>query len=260
MTLLRLFLIAGLIFAASAEFALAKKSTFYVNKVYDYPQTELKKIIKNYDKGGFCAPAAASNILRTFHANRIDQGQMIKTLASPEYMNTDPNKGTRMHDFMTGLAKYMNEELRGYKEITYHGVGGGYGEFYSGINKPELDWITDGIGLKKGTWLTIHMLKHDPKTDEYVSVGGHLLTLVGYNVGARNRILILNDSASFKSDGASNEYLHVAPLETGHLVFNGVKIPAKDYLKITGGQKTRYATEQDYDTIVITGGVRLERK
>ncbi len=245
-----------LLFFAAPAFA--GKSTFYVNKVYDYPQTELKKIIENYDKGGFCAPSAASNILKTFHAGKVDQGQMIKTLASPGYMNTDPNKGTTLFDFMKGLARYMNENFGGYKEIAYEGVGN-YGTFDSGVDVPRLDWITDGIGMKSGTWLTINMFKHDPKTDEYTSVGGHLVTLVGYNTGARANILIVHDSASLKSEGASSEYLKVEPVESGNLVFGTTKVPAKGFLKITEGQDTQYATEEKYDAIIITGAIRLEK-
>ncbi len=236
----------------------AKRSMFYVNQVYDYPQSKLKEIIENYDKGAFCAPAAASNILKTFHANQAHQGQMIKLLASKEYMDTDPGKGTTTHNFMKGLAKYMEDHLRGYKDIQYQGLGH-YPEFHTGVGVPDLGWITDGLGIKKGTWLGVTMFKHDSEKDQYNSVSGHLVTLVGYDLGYRKDILVVHDSAAPADAKANNEYLGVEPIESGELVFGEAAIPAKGFLKVVDGQNVRYGGG-DYDTIIITGVVRLEKK
>lgn len=238
--------------------AQAQKSTFYFDKIYDYPQAKLKEIIPNYDRGAFCAPTGASNILKTFHANRVDQGEMIKLLASPEYMNTDPARGTKIDDFMDGLAKYMNTELRGYRSIEYTGLGR-YPGYHTGQFVPSIDWIKDGLGLKRGAWLMLHMLKHDPVQDKYHMVGGHLVTLVGYTITSRNNILVVHDSASPPKEGKDKEFLHFEPIESGDLVFGqGYTFPAKGFLKIAKGQKIRYATGTPYDTIIISGVVRID--
>ncbi len=256
MKFLNVTILCALVVLFSAQ-AFAQKSTFYFDKIYDYPQSELQKIIKNYDRGGFCAPAGASNILKTFHANRVDQGQMIKLLASPEYMNTDPNKGTTIQNFMLGLEKYMNTHLRGYKSIEYAGIGS-YGKFSAGIQVPTLEWIADGLGLKRGVWLTLHMLQYDEKNDRYRVVGGHMVTLVGYTLSARNNILVVHDSASPPKEGRDKEFLHFEPIESGSIILGEHSIPAKGFLKIAKGQKIQYATSAPYDTIIISGAVRID--
>jgi len=105
----------------------------------------------------------------------------------------------------------------------------------------------------------IGLFKHNPETDDYVRVSGHLLTLVGYHTGARKDVLIVNDSASYKEEGANNEHLRVEPIETGNLKYGDTAFSAKGFLKVVGGQEVNYAADGDYDTIIITGATRLER-
>src|SRR5690606_35309464 len=103
----------------------------------------------------------------TFHASRrINQGEMIKTLASPDYMDTDPAVGTTLYGFMAGIAKYMDKYLNGYKDISHQGIGH-YGQFSTGVTVPDLAWIMDGLGMGKGTWLAMNMFQYDEEKDEY---------------------------------------------------------------------------------------------
>ena len=87
----------------------------YVDKINDYSQADLRKAIEGYTLGGFCVPTSVSNIMKRFHqAHKVDQVDIIKTLASHDYMNTIQGKGTSSV-FLYGLAKYMKEHFGGYK-------------------------------------------------------------------------------------------------------------------------------------------------
>lgn len=250
----QLFWVASFLFFFSSAGAFAKKSMFFANKIPDYSQTQINEEIHNYGKA-YCAPTAASNVLRWLHAERVNQGKLIKLLASKEYMNTDPMRGTRFVSFISGIAEYMDDHLDGYKSLKYQGIGYVEPQYDTGIYAPDIEWITDGLGIKKATWLRLGYYDYDPEKKEYTRQEGHIVNLVGYNLSPRNNILVIHDPATQPDDTIINNYLDVHILEEGVINYGGkTSIPAKDQLLVLNG-KEMYPKA---DAVIIEGAVRLE--
>lgn len=233
--------------------ALAKKSMFFANKISDFSQVEIDEEIHGYGVA-YCAPAAASNVFRWLHAERKHQGKLVKLLASPAYMNTDVAKGTTLKDFLDGIAHYMNDFLGGYQSIKYQGMGFVDPQYETYIYIPDIEWITEGLGIKKATWLRLGFYSYDEAAKTYTREDGHIVNLVGYNISPRDNVLVVHDPASQPDKSIINHFLDIHFLKDGVIKYGSISLPAKDHLFVENGKEFYPGV----DVVILEGAVRLE--
>lgn len=248
----------------------ARSNLSYTKKINDYSQHDLRSAMPNYTLGGFCAPTAASNIMRRFHEpRRVDQVEIIKKLASEEYMNTIQGKGTSQLDFLRGIERYMREEFLQFRYIKYQGPFK-LGEYRREGTIPNPHWIIEGIGFNRGAFLSVWLAKYDQGTNTYNLVGGHMVTVTGYIIDKDQIMIVINDGAD--SSQNSSVYLYLEQIKDGKIVRGGS-------MNAAGFWKTRMANEQDsikrygytvqqhkpsyatqgYDTLIIQAAFRIHR-
>lgn len=257
-------------------FALAKTNILYVEKFNDYSQADLRQAIEGYTLGGFCVPTSASNIIKEFYRGKdVDQVEIIKTLSSPEYMDTIQGKGTSPSNFLKGVAKYMDENFMGYRYIRYQAPFDIEGNYIKDGFYVDLDWISRGVGLNRGAWLSFWLADYDEETDSYnILRGGHMVTVVGYILNHKVTALVINDGA----DNSRNSAVHInlEEIQTGNLIFNnGNSYPAEKFWKVSGDEnqgeirrfgktvmqhEANYAASGDFDTLIIKAGYRIRRR
>lgn len=233
--------------------ALAKKSMFFANKIADFSQIEIDEESHGNGKA-YCAPTAASNVFRWLHIDRVNQGALIKLLASPEYMNTDIGKGTLIQDFLDGIALYMNNFLDGYQSLKYQGMGYVEPQYATGIYTPDIDWITEGLGMKKATWLRLGFYKYDEEAKTYTRHDGHIVNLVGFNISPRDNILVIHDPASQPDKSIVNHFLDIHFLPDGVINYGKTSLPAQNQLFVENGKEFY----PDVDVVILEGAIRLE--
>lgn len=254
------------------SFAEAKSNLQNINKINDYSQSELRRAIPGYTLGGFCAPTAASNIMKRFHRSKnVDQVEIIKTLSSPEYMNTVQGQGTKSKNFLKGIRKYMEENFMGYDYLRYQAPYR-LANYNKAGNIPDPKWIAEGVGLNKGAWISFLLVKHNKENNDYEVLSGHMVTVVGYLIDRKNTILIINDGADKSKDNAV--FLNLEQIKDGNIVgSSGQKFSASGFWKIkeggeddtihrfgrtVGKHRASYAT-QDYDTLIIDTAIRVKK-
>jgi len=221
---------------------------FYIEKIDSIPDLTQTAPKANFPAGGnqFCIPVAVSNSLFWLNSNGFpglvdntghslaDQANLAKLLASKAYMDTDPNKGTKISGFMEGLVKYIVN--RGYRiELL----------IYQGWNlnseDPNLDQIKCGIIGSGCVWLNAGWYKYDASKNEYKKIGSHWVTLVGYGKDQNNNpdpnILIIHDPSSRAGNAFANEYVRLILITDGILTGNAWGLPrnASGFYKLTGG-------------------------
>lgn len=126
------------------------------------------------DGKNYCAPTAAANSIWYFDKTLNDDIvpddnwiNLVKTLGSSSYMNTDPNKGTSFDDAINGLDKYLDEKYSPGFTVK--------SQYWS----PSLDWIKEELSRCEDVLLWIGWWDYDGT--EWKRKGGHAVTLAGYN-------------------------------------------------------------------------------
>jgi hypothetical protein len=230
----------------------AASNTAYINEIPDLTQSEIRGW--QHGRGAqYCAPVAVSNSFYWLSAMRGDQKSLVKALASAKYMNTDNARGTTTAQLLHGVDAMAIDLFGGYQKLEYQGWKWHPRRFASGQKVPELGWIIDGVGEHSTVWLNVGWYQFDPVVNVYYRVGGHWVTLVGYE----DDVLILHDPAPRAGRSFANEYVHVTRLRSGNLADprSGMFEPAAGYLVLGTGMHLKPIA----DVAVIDGAVRFKK-
>jgi hypothetical protein len=184
---------------------------------------------------------------------RGDQADLAKLLASGRYMNTDIWKGTSTSDVLRGVDAIAMDMFGGYSSLEYQGWKKHPAQFSTGTRVPDIHWITEGIGKNSAVWLNVGWYQYDRHTNAYHRVGGHWVTLVGYDF----RILIIHDPAPRAGLSFANEYVHISTIGSGTLAGNAPGLPrsARGYLLLGDGMHVKKVA----DVGIVDGAVRFRK-
>ena len=187
-------------------------------KIYNLPYWAYKRTIPNLceDKrftdlktkvlNASCAPTAAANIISYLaHTNRArllpPQGnyskayihtKLIETLI--KNMNTG-EQGTFDYDIIAGFEKYVLD--RGYK-IKISCEGKSFPKKYVKSSSVNPQWVMQGTLGPSNAILGTVRYKYNPKSDSYKKLGGHAITVAGFNMAYSE--LFIRDPASSKKN------------------------------------------------------------
>jgi hypothetical protein len=181
------------------------------------------------------------------------QADLAKLLASSRYMNTDIWRGTATSDLLRGVDAIAMDFFGGYTSLEYQGWKTHPIEYSTGITVPDFRWITDGVGKNSAVWLNVGWYQYDWRHNIYHRVGGHWVTLVGYNPG----VLIIHDPAPRAGQSFANEYVHTSKIEGGILAgrLSGLPRPARGYLLLGRGMHVKSIA----DVAIVDGAVRFRK-
>ena len=202
----------------------------------------------------FCAPAAVSNSLVWLQPSTVEQKQLVLRLASADYMNTSLKNGTGTSGVLRGVDRYIKETLGSYRQLAYQGWRKHPSRFSTGVRVPTLEFMRAGVTESSAAWLNVGWYRIDRAAGEYRRIGGHWVTLVGYDTQASQ--LILNDPAPRAGSTPSHEYVTFRALRGGRLVGkkSGLPTDARGYLQLSRGMPLHPKAE----TAIIDGVVVLQ--
>jgi len=241
-----------LLLAIIPSHSLADGNTAYINEIPDFTQSRITGWQHGHGSE-YCAPVAVSNSLTWMTNYRREQADLSKLLASSKYMNTDVWKGTRTTDFLTGVHAIAMDLFGGYSSLEYQGWKKHPVQYSTGTGVPDIRWITDGIGKDSAVWLNVGWYQYDWQNDIYHRVGGHWVTLVGYDTS----ILVIHDPAPRAGQSFANEYVHTSRIGSGTLagIIPGLPRPARGYLLLGEGMHVKKVA----DVAIVDGAVRFRR-
>jgi len=175
------------------------------------PRWDLRTAGENY-----CVPTATSNALIYFAENgfpnllpdpddkELAQIELIRTLASDQFMATNPNTGTSPSLFLFGLRKYV--EKRGYKcaRLEYAGWRRLRADQRSTqvANEPDFNWLKAAIANPNGAAiLEIGHYVHGKTPNEWKRISGHAMLAIGYGTDGNqtNPNLFLVDNSAVEA-------------------------------------------------------------
>jgi hypothetical protein len=184
---------------------------------------------------------------------RGDQGDLVKLLASDRYMNTDTARGTTTKQLLHGVHAIAIDLFGSYESLKYQGWKRHPRVFATGKTVPEPGWIIAGIAADSAVWLNVGWYQYDPANKRYDRVGGHWITVVGYD----GNKLVIHDPAPRAGQSFANEYVHVSQLRGGTLADprSGLFKPARGYLVLGTGMHVKATA----DVAIIDGAVRFKK-
>lgn len=249
-----------LLAAFSLTFSLQAASTDKINATPDFSQTDPDGEFEG-DGSNYCAPVAISNSLMylarhgfpnlaaTDMSVKAAQIDLVQSLATTDYVDTNAKIGTTPAKILIGLTAYLAD--CGYESATleYQGWREVPDRFDQGETHPDLDWIRHGIDQPGGgVWLNVGWYKYDSDSDEYLRCGGHWVTLVGYGVDADgdedNGAFVIHNPLAKNSGSTSHDIIYLKAIESGTLTatgqyrIKGLPQPANGYYEITGALGT----------------------
>jgi hypothetical protein len=180
------------------------------------------------DGGSFCGPVSASNAMMYLaHTGypklkpdapdeKAAQIALIHTIASPHFMNTDEYAGTGPTGVMTGIKKYV--EAAGYSidRIEYQGADH-IKAFKRAGPIPTADFLREGLSVPHSVvLLNIAWKKLDPDKQTYSRIGGHWITLVGFEKIADGKddpsVFLIHDPSPMSGMTFTTEHVTLEPI------------------------------------------------
>jgi len=233
----------------------------------------------DFEKNGdnFCAPVAVSNSLMWLAAHgfpaldqegtgdKAAQFALVRELAAPEMMKTDPDRGTSPWLVVQGVNKYILQCGYTVETLEYQGFRKVGPDFDSGETAPSLSWIRKALRQpNSAVWLNIGWYKYDADRDVYLRKGGHWITLVGCDVDAQGHAdpgaLVVHNPSPKGGLSTHHDVIRAEALDSGTLVnsgtapFDGLPRDAAGFYKITGEISGKPSAE----TIILDGAVALQ--
>ena len=174
-------------------------------------------------------------------------------LASGRYMNTNVWKGTKTADVLFGVHAIAMDLFGGYRTLEYQGWKRHPRRFATGKSIPELDWMKAGIGADSAVWLHIGWYRYDRGNDSYHRMGGHWVTLVGYD----SEVLIIHDPSPRAGRVFANEFVQTSLIVKGVLVDRVSRSvrPANGYLQLGEGMHIKSIA----DVAIVDGAIVFSR-
>lgn len=204
----------------------------------------------------FCAPVAVSNSLVWLEGRQREQRyqiELVKELASKEFMNTSTVDGTGTSELIRGVLKYAQQKWPNFNRLEYSGWR--YcPEERRVAKKPTIDWMIDGLHEKSAVWINVgwYVTKQQGDEIEFQRVGGHWVTFVGHSNGK----LILHDPAPRAGKKPSKEMVRFEILRQGLQTGKkkGLPISAEGSIALTNGMPT----SKRADVAIVDGVVIFE--
>lgn len=229
-----------------------RENKHYINQIPDLSQIDTVNYFNNGKR--FCGPVSVANSLSWLEgrAERSQQVALVKKLASEDYMNTVGKNGTNAFRLISGVKRHLADiqviarrlEYRGWsKAPPNHSVG----------TRVDLHWMADGIDMRSAVWINVGWYKFENINNRYVRNGGHWLTLVGYEFGEEN-FLILHDSSTDAAN--TNIRVRIRPLERNKKLVNGkiYETSSDEFYYLDDGLRK----PNKVDRIIIDGAVLLQ--
>lgn len=226
--------------------------TRHIDIIPDFTQSDIQGTA--HDNGNqYCGPVAVSNSLVWLAKGKHEQLTIIKHLASKTYMNTSLRNGTGTKGMLNGIAKMSTRLFGSFQSLSYQGWRIHQAKYSLGVRKPQLSWLKEGISHKSAVWLNIGWYKKSAKGADYVRVGGHWVTLVGYQ-GIDT--LVIHDPSPRAGNHFENEFVKIKKLVSGKLTGKkkGLPISAQGFLSLTNGMHM----PSKADFAIIDGAIVLE--
>lgn len=210
----------------------------YLDKIYttpDYTQTDSAyggfPDEFGVEHGGyFCGPVSISNSLMWLADNgftnlapltadrKKDQHDLVEIISSEMYLDAYEGNGCGPTGAADALPRYIADCGYQMKSLKWQGRMSPPDPYNMHINIPDLDWVREGIiGTGRVELWALGWNLYHPETDEYEVVGGHWVTMVGYDGDQ----FILHDPAPRNGYSFANEYVTATPLESGTRVGSG---------------------------------------
>mgnify|MGYP001098765619 FL=1 len=230
-------------------------SDIYVEKINTVPDMLQTDREANLPGKGmqYCLPVSVSNSFVWLSENGFErlmekgirkktaQFKVASILGSSEYMNTSLKNGTGTKGLLVGIDKYIRAKGYEYRSLRYQGWRYHPKQYSTGIKIPALKWIKEGMKGKSAVWLNVGWYRYNKRNDEYLRIGGHWVTLVGYGVdenGNRDgNVLIVHDPSPRAGRAFANEYVRLESINGGRVTGNKKGLPhdAEGYYRLTGG-------------------------
>lgn len=263
-------LVAVVVLAIDVTPAVAQQAS-KADATPDFCQTD--KQGKFYNGGKmYCAPVAASNsivwlaqqgypqLLDAGESNKQSQIELIRTLASSDYMGTAGRNGTGPRSLTDGVYKYVTERGCKIERLEFRGWGSVRRQFSPTKEAITLDWIAKAIAHPRGVAFTnIGWYTYDKKRDTYIRHGGHWMTITGAGVNARgkrdNSVVHLHDPASRSGRSKTTHYSRLLPLENGKLTGpkRGLPTTAAGVLEVRDGIVIKKVVEGERTRPLVDG-------
>ncbi len=237
-----------------------------VDQIPDLVQTDPKG---KFARGGksYCGPVAASNSLVWLKSGSKStdlnfQYSVVNKLASDEYMKVDPVNGIGASGLIRGVNRYVRNDIGDDDFILkYQGWRSTPKGYFTGVREPQIKWIQSFVGPRKTAWINLGWYTYNAEADEYVRIGGHWVTVVGYGVdenGQPNEQMIVIHDPSPRTGSDPNDYVLLSELKTGTLLKkDGSRYrSASGLLKMGGGMHIKTSA----DVALIDGVVGLDLK
>ena len=231
---------------------MAASNTAFIHEIPDFTQSRITG--RQYGHGSeLCAPVAVSNSLVWLANIRGGQAELVKMLASSRYMNTDVWRGTRTTDILTGVDAIAMNLFGGYTGLEYQGWKKHPVQYSTGVEVPDIHWISAGIEKDSAVWLNVGWYRYDMRKNSYNRVGGHWVTLAGYDAN----ILIIHDPAPRAGHNFANEYVQSSRIEDGTMSdgATGLYRPARGYLLLGEGMHIKSIA----DVAIVDGAIKFSK-
>ncbi|MFY0611738.1 MAG: C39 family peptidase [Hyphomicrobiaceae bacterium] len=200
------------------------KNAEFIDDIPDVTQTAARGPAYG-DGQQFCAPAAAANSL-SWLAGSGDAEALMRKLSSNEFMNTSLKNGTGASGFLRGVGRYARATFGSYKRLELRGWRSLKGNLKNlrGSETITPEWLAKGVGRKSTVWMNIGWYKYRKSTNAYWRIGGHWVTLVGYDF-TKSTQLIIHDPAPRAGAGFKNHFLVISTVDSGTLQGRKQRLP-----------------------------------
>jgi len=227
------------------------------------------------DGASYCGPVAVSDWL-VWLAERgyprlappgatRDERQLalVRALAGPRYMATNPTGGTGSLGLLRGLERWIADAGYPIEALEYAGWRAHDARHATGRRAPDLDWL--GGALRDGAAAFLHVGWYRPPTRwelAHERRGGHWLAAVraegassGLPGGATTEVgeLWVLDPAPYAGDAPATERVRARRLDGGWLLADGDRISARGALLLGEGMRLK----RPEDLAIVDGAVVL---
>ena len=160
----------------------------------------------------YCGPTAVSNALMWLDGNGFgkllpaanpgprEQFELIRKLGTPDYMKVHPVKGCGPTGMMNAIKRFSFE--RGYRTLVEY--AGWRTRNYRVAEKPDVHWLLQSVRGPSSLIVNIGWYKTDPATRTHTRLGGHYITVVGYEAADHKTWLYIHDPAKRSSPRPRN--------------------------------------------------------
>lgn len=176
------------------------------------------------DRGRYwCGPTAFANVLLAMDRRGFDdlvpgdrdskaqQLRLLEELGSAKYLSTK-EAGTGPITAMRGIQKFV--QGRGYRaSIQWEGWRNG-GEFAKAAAVDQ-HWLQEGLLDDSAVVINVGWYKLDPVNRLYTRVGGHYMTVAGYDRDGGDAVYLVQDPAPRSGRGKVTHRARLVPIRSG---------------------------------------------